>query len=312
MSKDGKRSIAVLLDGTNAYFEPSAADPSLAPQQKRAIWVEALSELASLRGAGSVSCNPMTVWRELMDARRMEARVRDERRVRVKRYRRNVNLRLLRRLVELGMIPKSLATGACAQQLQEIFRQRGGPSRYAVNFDVAECVSWMGEQEDEADPTAALGAELFMVTTQVKSNIDAMFRICGASQRGLFTEVLTADEIGLADKLSVEFWMRVERLTGIPLEQSIVIGSNGITDGYAALAGAYAVLIVDRDGVHEDYFRGIWEQTTTRGLPLVPHDQPLPAGRCFSFIRDYDESLRGRLLQLKSAILGGDREVDHG
>lgn len=312
MSKDGKRKIAVLMDGTNAYFEPKAANPSLAPQQKRAIWVEALEELARCNNVGSVSCNPLTVWREFMDARRMEARVRDERRVSAKRYRRNVNLRLLKRLAELGMIPGSLTTNACAQQLQELFRQRGGPSRYTVNLDVAECVSWMSEEEAEADPGIGLGAELSMVTTQRQDNINAMFKTCGAAQRELFRRVLTADQIGLADKLSMGYWKRVERLTGIPLAQSVVIGSNGITDGYAALAGAYVVLIVDRDGVQEDYFRGIGEQTTTRGLPLVPHDQPLPAGRCFSFIRDYDESLRVRLRQVKAAIMANGREVDHG
>ena len=311
MSKDGKSRIAVLLDGTNAYFELSAPDPALAPQQKRALWVEAISELARRNEAGPVSPTPMTVWRELMDARRMEARVRDERRVRAKRYRRNVNRRLLRRLAELGMIPRQLTNAACAQQLQEIFRELGGPSRYTVNLDVAEFVSWVVEEAD-ARGEDGLGAELFMVTTQGRSNIEAMFRSCGVSQRGLFTDVLTAepDSIGLGDKLSVEFWRRVERLTGIPLAQSIVIGSNGVTDGYAALAGVQAVLIADRDGAHEDYFRGIWEQTTTRGVPLVPHDQSTPPSRFVSFIRTYDQGLQARLREIKAAILA-NQEVGH-
>lgn len=306
MSQDGRK-IAVLMDGTNAYFELKATDPSLAPQRKRELWVEALTELARRREAGPVSCNPMTVWRELMDARRMEARVRDEQRVGARRYRRNVNRRLLRRLQELGMIPAALVTRACADDLQVIFRELGGPDRYSVNFDVAQFVAWVVE---EAKEEPGLDAELFMVTTQRRDNVGTMFRTCGAAQRELFKRVLTADDIGLADKLSVEFWRRVERLTGVPLNRAVVIGSNGITDGYAAVAGAHAVLIVDRDGTYEDYFRGIWEQTTTRGLPLVPHDQPVPVGRFFSFIPAYDEGLRARLLQVKAAILGGG-EVGH-
>lgn len=285
MSDDGK--FAVLMDGTNCLFEIAAADPLLAPHGKRMVWANAISEYAREQGIETLP-NPMTLWRAMTDARRSEPRERDGRRLNTKEYLANVNLRALRSLAAQAMLPRELVTSECAKAMHEFHHRLTQLDDYTVYPDMAEFVKWIVARD-------GLGVELYMVTTQRRSNIESLFAKTNQGLQKHFSDIICSEEISGLEKLSVDFWQKVFVRAGVDPATTVMIGSNGVSDGYAAQAGVRGIFVLDRDGTQEDYFRGIMGHETSRDVPLVAHDQPLPKGRFFTFIREIDGRVRNRL-----------------
>ncbi|MBI4280730.1 HAD family hydrolase [Candidatus Uhrbacteria bacterium] len=284
------------MDGTNCVFEIQASDPLLAPHGRRQVWADAVTSYAREKFGFEINPNPITLWRAMTEARRTEPRERDGRRISAEEYLLNVNLRALRFLQAQSMLPIEIVTTECAAAMHHYHRRKDQLEEYTIYPDMADFIRWIAVKD-------GLNADLFMVTTQQLANIDVLFSKTNRGLRRCFSDIISSEQLDGLEKLSVEFWQRVFARVGVEAATTVMIGSNGISDGYAAEAGARAVFILDRDGTQEDYFRWIMRQETSRSVPLVGHDQPLPRGRFFTFIRELDQSVKSRLLSISGGVL---------
>lgn len=299
-NKDGKK-FAVLMDGTNCFFEIKTKNPRFAAYEKRMVWVHAIESFTTALGE-PWQPHDRVLWHQIMEARYYEPRKCEGRVLLQEDYWRAVNLRALRLLLKQERQPERFerfVTPECAAFMFEHHHSAAQNRRYTVYNDMQEFVRWLTDPDKFA-------ARLIMITSQRRKNIEQLFkRTEGRLIRDKFETVITQEDVFGLDKTLPQYWSCVFQQTGVSPQEAIVIGSNSISDGYAAQAGVHAAHILDRDSCEEEFF--VRKQfSTTRGVPVVRCVRPIPKERHLSFLTDLDGGAghgQERLLRVKQFAL---------
>ncbi len=293
---------AVLMDGMNCFFEIEAADARLSPDENRKVWAQVLADYTETQDERFYP-DPLLLWQVRMEARIREPFEREGQEISHEEYMIRSNLRALRLLAETSAFPSRFATRECAEAM---FRHHHGEAqlnRYLIWPDIEQLVRWI------VDP-GGLDARLIMVTTQQRARVERIIANRQAQKTAdCFESFMTREEVEGVEKQRPRFWEIVSRKAGISLSRTVVIGSNAVSDGYAAKVGAKGIFILDRDGQWSVLLQRIFEYETTRGVPIVPHNEVLPQSRFLTFVREIDQSVRERLRATKAAILESDPEA---